>query len=146
MTHLELFGAYAAAFEETYVDDNWRRLEPFVHEEIVYEVCNIPFHCALAGRDQVLQGIAKSVNGFDRRCTRTLATPDVLKEEGNRVLVHGGLSFTYKDQRLEATLLLIATLQDGVIGRLQDIYAPGDEARYLEFVRQWPNELDASYC
>ncbi len=37
MSILERYQAYAAAFEESYVDDDWSRIGPYFTENAVYE-------------------------------------------------------------------------------------------------------------
>ena len=37
MSILERYQGYAAAFEQTYEDDDWSRIEPFFAEGAVYE-------------------------------------------------------------------------------------------------------------
>ena len=57
-TPIQIFGAYAAAFEETYKDDEWKRLEPFFAEDAVYSVVNLgPATCSIRGRDAILAGL-----------------------------------------------------------------------------------------
>ena len=36
------FGAYAAAFEKAFENDDWSVVEPFFHEDAVYEVALPP--------------------------------------------------------------------------------------------------------
>tara|TARA_B110001469_G_C9502074_1_gene250652 strand:+ start:373 stop:531 length:159 start_codon:yes stop_codon:yes gene_type:complete len=50
MTNLERFQAYADAFEETYSDDNWQRLEEFFTADAVYAPGD---GTEAVGRDQV---------------------------------------------------------------------------------------------
>ena len=70
MSILERYQQYAAAFEETYRDDDWSRLEQFFTEDAVYE-----FGTARAqGRKAVLEALENSVNGMDRRMDSR--TPD----------------------------------------------------------------------
>ncbi len=38
MDPLQRFAAYAADFEKTYQDDDWKRLEGYFAEDAVYEV------------------------------------------------------------------------------------------------------------
>lgn len=59
---------YVVDFERTLKDDDWQRLEQYFTEDAVYEVKNIAFECRLEGRDAVLEGLKKSVTGFDLRC------------------------------------------------------------------------------
>lgn len=68
MDHLERFGAYAAAFEETYADDDWGRLDEYFTENAVYTIAgDEPFQGRFEGRANLLQHLRESVNGFDRR-------------------------------------------------------------------------------
>jgi hypothetical protein len=60
--------AYANDFERTLKDDDWQRLEQYFTEAAVFEVKNASFACRLEGRDAVLEGLKKSVKGFDLRC------------------------------------------------------------------------------
>jgi hypothetical protein len=67
MDPLQQFGAYAADFEKTYVDDDWHRLERYFRPDAVYRVGpGLIEPCVLRGRDAVLRGIKKSLDGFDR--------------------------------------------------------------------------------
>ena len=59
---------YAAAFEQTYVDDDWSRLIPFFPEDATYEVRGGPLACEISGRDEIFAGLKKSIDGLDRRC------------------------------------------------------------------------------
>ncbi|NNL66951.1 MAG: nuclear transport factor 2 family protein [Myxococcales bacterium] len=70
MSILDRYQAYADAFEQTYVDDDWSRIEPFFTEDAVYE--GAPEDAA--GRDAVIAKLRASVNAFDRRMDRR--TPD----------------------------------------------------------------------
>ena len=65
---LQLFMDYAAAFEETYADDNWSRLTPFFADEATYEVRGGPLACKISGRGEIFAGLKKSLDGLDRRC------------------------------------------------------------------------------
>ncbi len=42
MTKIEQFLSYAAAFEQTYADDDWRRLEQYFTEDVTYRVSGLP--------------------------------------------------------------------------------------------------------
>ena len=60
--------AYALAFEDTYLDDDWTRIEQYFTDDATYEVRGGPLACALTGRDAIFRGIKKSLDGLDRRC------------------------------------------------------------------------------
>jgi hypothetical protein len=64
MSIAERYLAYADAFEETYEDDDWSRIEPFFTEDAVYE--SGPGEDAV-GRDAVLAKLKSGVDGLDRK-------------------------------------------------------------------------------
>jgi len=59
---LDRYQAYADAFEESFADDDWSRIEPFFTENAVYE--GDP---DASGRDAVLAKLKTGVDNFDRR-------------------------------------------------------------------------------
>ena len=67
MSILDRFQAYAAAFEESYVDDDWSRLEEFFTEDAVYE--GDP---DARGRGEVLAKLKNGVDTFDREMDRRI--------------------------------------------------------------------------
>lgn len=75
MSILDRFQAYADAFEESYEDDDWSRIEEFFTEDAVYE--GDP---DARGRDAVLAKMKNDVDTFDRKMDRrilSLQTPTV---------------------------------------------------------------------
>lgn len=68
------FLAYAAAFEESFADDDWSRIEPYFTEGAVYETkADPPFGGVQTGRVAVLAQLKQALDGFDRLfSTRTL--------------------------------------------------------------------------
>ena len=89
MSFIALFAEYAQAFELSYLDDDWSRVEPFLDPDVVYEICDVWFACRLVGRDAVLRGIQKSLNGFDRKCQRQIVHIAGPAEIGDQVLTYG---------------------------------------------------------
>ncbi len=69
MSILDRYQAYAAAFEESYVDDDWSRIEPFFTEDAVYEG-----EPEARGCEAVLARLKSGVDNFDRRMDSR--TPD----------------------------------------------------------------------
>ena len=63
------YRAYAEAFEESLVDDDWSRIEPFFTEDAVYQG-----EPDARGRDAVLAKLKGGVDAFDRRMDSR--TPD----------------------------------------------------------------------
>ena len=62
------FIAYAAAFEQTFIDDDWTRLEPYFAEDAVYVVTGeAPLGGRWEGRERILEHLRDSVNRLDRK-------------------------------------------------------------------------------
>jgi hypothetical protein len=62
------FLEYAAAFESSYEDDDWTRLEPFFTEDAVYAVSGEPpLGGRWEGRAQVLSHLREGLDQLDRR-------------------------------------------------------------------------------
>jgi hypothetical protein len=134
------------AFETAYENGDWSLLDPFLHEDITYEVMNMPFHCVIKGRAQVLAGFKRSVEGFDKLCIRTVGIGTKAREEGANVLGHGGIRFERPNcPPLNSTLLEIATYRGDKIERLVDVYDPGMCAEFETWMAKWGAGLDASY-
>ena len=123
MTNLERFQAYADAFEETYSDDNWQRLEEFFTAGAVYAPGD---GTEAVGRDQVFAQLRAGVNGLDRRFdARTLtATPPT--SQGETISLSWQLAL-HKTGAPELTAAGVehATYTNGKISRLEDIFDEG---------------------
>ena len=62
------FLEYATAFEQTYADDDWSRLEPYFSEDAVYSSTGeAPLGGRWQGRRQVLEHLRQSLDALDRR-------------------------------------------------------------------------------
>lgn len=126
MSIMTQFGAYAADFEKTYVDDDWLRLRPYFADDAVYEVKAEGFGGSLAGPDRIFAGIKKSLDGFDRKFDeRTIALvsgPEVVGDE-----VRVTWTVTYRKEGLAPYVLPGSTVvryRDGKIAYMADSYAP----------------------
>jgi hypothetical protein len=67
MDPLSSFLEYAQAFEKTYVDDDWSRLERFFAPNATYTVAGVGADCRIEGREAIFRGLRKSLAGFDRK-------------------------------------------------------------------------------
>jgi ketosteroid isomerase-like protein len=146
MELIQKFAAQRAAFETAYATDDWRPLGAFFHEDMTYEVMNMPFHCVVAGREAVLAGLRRSVERFDKLCTRTVGIGSVIRQEGDNVLVHAGIRFERPGAPPTfAKLWEIATYRQGRIARIVDIYDPGCAEDFAQWMAAWGEGLDPSY-
>lgn len=124
MSNLQNFEKYAAAFEETYADDNWARLEQYFTPDAVY----LPGDGTEAvGRDNVLKALENSVNSLDRTFdSRALGEGTQASEEGDDVTLVWKLVLTKQgkpDLVLSGRELL--EFSDGAIKRMEDIFDEG---------------------
>lgn len=148
MTPEERFFEYALAFEQTYADDDWARLERYFADDATYEIRNVPFACKLVGRAAVLRGIKKSLDGFDRRCaSRHVELTAPPRTDGDTVTVDWAGTYTWPgapDLRFRGRS--IATVRDGRIVALADEYPDGEGAQTAAWMATHAPELDASYA
>jgi ketosteroid isomerase-like protein len=140
------FAAQRAAFERAFDGGDWSAVGAHFHEDITYEVLNMQFHCIITGREAVIDGLRRSVERFDKLCTRTVGIDSRVREEGPNVLVHSGIRFERPGAPpTEARLWEIATYRDGLIVRLMDIYDPGACEQFESWMAAWGEGLDARY-
>jgi len=123
MSNLERFQAYADAFEETYSDDNWQRLEEYFTADAVYAPGD---GTEAVGREQVFAKLRDSVNGLDRRFdSRALSTtPPTL--DGDTVSFSWQMTLS-KSGAPDLTISGVehATYSDGAISRMEDVFDEG---------------------
>lgn len=146
MSLLKQFIAQRSVFESAYESGDWAPLGAFFHDDVIYEVMNMPFHCVLKGRDAVLAGFRMSVERFDKLCERTVGIEPVVYEEGPNVLVHSGISFSRGGSpAVFSRLWEIATYRGDRIERLIDIYDPNAGAEFETWMKDWGEGLDPRY-
>ena len=90
MSILDRYQAYADAFEESFEDDDWTRIEPYFTENAVYE--GGPDEAV--GRDAVLEKLKGGVDSFDRNMdsrTPDFETPTV---DGNTLRMKWAVTYT----------------------------------------------------
>jgi hypothetical protein len=148
---IQVFGDYAAAFEETFADDDWSRLEQYFAEDARYEISGGPFATVIEGRDAILAGLKKSVDGFDRKFDHReieLTTgPAVTSTEGGDELrmtwnVHYRMNGA-PDISLPGGSML--RINDGVIQLLRDEYNDEELGEIGAWLAEHGAGLDGSY-
>jgi len=146
MDDIQRFLAYAQDFERTYEDDDWERLKQYFADDAVYEVKNSPVACRLEGRDAILRGIRKSINGFDRhfdvRRIEVRTAPELL-DDGLAV----GWAGTYELEGVPSVTITARTeaRYDGdLIAYMADVYdAPSTET--MQWFMAYGRKFDGSY-
>ena len=147
MNLLQKFLEYAQAFEKTYTDDDWSRLEQYFAPDAVYRVVgSTAWDCEVRGRRELLAAMRKFVNEFDRHCTRTIRPGGAPHVGEDSVRVAGIAAYTRGDsEELALEIELVAQYRDGVIVRLSDVYPAHMEARMKAWLEKWGRGLAPSY-
>jgi ketosteroid isomerase-like protein len=151
MDSMKRFLAYYQAFEATYVDDDWSRLEALFAPDAVYRVTGSgAFDCTLTGREAVFAGIRKFLDGFDRRCTRRLESLEPPTATAEAISFRGAASYARGDSPpFRITLREIIDYRDDRIVRITDIYDWGWEsglpADAQEWLRRYGADLTLGY-
>jgi hypothetical protein len=138
MEPVKRFIEYAAAFEQTFADDDWARLKPYFAVDAVYAVTGeAPLGGRWEGRKQVLERLRESVNEldrkFDERRIEPVGTPKIginsfemrwrgtYRKAGCSDLVFEGTECaTFEGERI---LLLEDAIEDGADRRIRDYMA-----------------------
>jgi ketosteroid isomerase-like protein len=132
MSILDRYQAYADAFEESFIDDDWSRIEQYFTEDAVYE--GDP---DANGREAVLAKLKGGIDAFDRQMdTRTpdFQTPSV---DGNTLLMNWTVSY----QKAGCPDLTITGRETAVfdgdrIARLRDDMDPSAQAAIGEWMAE----------
>jgi len=132
------FLAYAIAFEQTFADDDWSRLEPYFAADAVYAVSGEePLGGRWEGRKRVLEHLRESVNELDRKFAERRVEPvgaptigedsfemrwrGTYRKSGCPDLVFEGTErATFEGGRI---VLLEDSMEDGADRRIQDYLA-----------------------
>jgi hypothetical protein len=141
------FAAYAAAFEEAYVSDDWSLVEPFFTEEAVYEVAlDPPMGGCFEGRAAILAYFKAVLDQFDRRFeSREIALIEGPKEDGESVWIRGNATYRAKSVpdfvlELEETVYF----EGDRIRRLEDHYEPEMKQRIADYLQEHGQKLGIS--
>jgi hypothetical protein len=145
MTKLQHFLSYAAAFEQTYADDDWSRLEPFFTEDAVYSVSGMAQPCELHGRDRILRGMRKSLDGFDRKMAHREIVPTAPPVEADgRVTLKGLVRYRRIDSPpVELHATIVVEFDGDRICRMHDTFTLDPAAQ--QWLARYASDLDGSY-
>jgi ketosteroid isomerase-like protein len=130
MSIKDRYRAYADAFEESYEDNDWSRIEQYFTEDAIYEG-----EPDATGRDAVLAKLQGGVDAFDRRMdsrTPDFQTPSV---EGNTLT----MSWTVNYTKAGAPDLSISGVETAIfegdrIKLLRDTFDPEAQKRMGEWM------------
>ena len=124
---------------------------PYFRDNAVYEVVGGPFACKIEGKEAILRGLKKSVDGLDRRFDKR--SIDVLSGPDTEPLATGDqvtLSWLANYQLAGApdisfpgksTVIVI----DGQISHLRDDYKEEDLVPFGSWAMEYGADFDGSY-
>jgi ketosteroid isomerase-like protein len=139
MSIADRYQAYAAAFEESYEDDDWTRIEQYFTDDAVYE--GDP---DARGRAAVLAKLKGGVDTFDRNMdsrTPDFQTPTV---DGNTLRMNWQVTYTKAGcPDLVITGHEIAVFEGDRIALLRDEFDPDAEATMGEWMAAHGAKLQA---
>ncbi len=115
------YQAYADAFEESFVDDDWSRIEQYFTEDAVYE--GDPEDAR--GREAVLAKLTGGVDAFDRKMDKRSPDFQPPTVDGNTLT----MKWTVTYEKAGAPDLAISGVETAVfegdrIARLRDVFDP----------------------
>ena len=126
------YQAYADAFEESFVDNDWSRIEAFFTEDAVYE--GDP---DAVGREAVIAKLNAGVDAFDRKMDKRI--PDFQKPsvDGNTLVMKWSVTY----EKAGAPDLVIFGVETAVfegdrIARLRDDFDPAAEKAMGEWMAE----------
>ena len=132
MSIADRYQAYAEAFEETYEDDDWTRIEPFFTEDAVYEAA--PEEDA-HGRTAMLAKLKGGVDTFDRKMdSRKLDFSTPIQEDDT---IRVNWKVTYTKAGCPDLVIFgreIAVFEGDRIATLRDEFDPAAEAALGEWM------------
>jgi len=144
MSLIDRYAAYAAAFEETYADDDWSRLEQFFTEDAVNNLLGgPPFAGRHEGRAEILEQLRNSVNAFDRKFDkRTLEILTGPNLKGNEVNIEWAATY----EKVGAPLVRIegterAVFEGDRIALLEDGFAEGTGEKLMAWMAEHGTKL-----
>ena len=148
---IQVFMAYAAAFEESYADDQWGRLEAYFPVDAHYVVSGGPFACEIQGRSAMLAGLKKSLDGFDRhfdhRQIELVGAPSVVTtDQGDEIQIRWNVHYGKAgapDVILPGSSVIL--VHNGRIQQLTDVYVDEELAEIGVWLAEYGEGLDGSY-
>lgn len=131
MSIQERYGAYADAFEQSYEDNDWSRLEQYFTEDAVYE--GDPEDAR--GREAVLAKLRGGVDAFDRRMdsrTPDFQTPTV---KGNTLTMKWSVAYAKAGKPdLVISGVEVAVFEGDRIKSLRDDFDPAATKNMQEWM------------
>ena len=133
------YQAYADAFEESYVDNDWSRIEQYFTEDAVYE--GDP---DASGRDAVIAKLNGGVDAFDRKMDKRIPDFQAPTVNGNTLVANWTVTY----EKAGAPDLVISGVETAVfegdrIARLRDDFDPAAQKAMGEWMAEHAAKLES---
>lgn len=139
MSIADRYQAYADAFEESYADDDWSRIEPYFTDEAVYE--GDP---DAVGRDAVLKKLKGGVDAFDRAMDSRTLSIEAPSVADDTLRVRWTVTYTKSGcPDLVISGVEVATFEGDRIARLRDEFDATAEKTLGEWMAAHGAKLQA---
>jgi imidazolonepropionase-like amidohydrolase len=139
MSILDRYQAYADAFEETFLDDDWSRIAPFFSEDAVYEG-----EPEARGRDALLAKLKNGVDAFDRRMDSRTPAFDTPSVSGDTLSMKWRVTYTKAGAPdLEISGVETAVFRGDQIALLRDDFDPEAQKTMGEWMAAHGAKLQA---
>jgi hypothetical protein len=141
MSISDRFLEYAAAFEQTYEDDDWSRLEVFFTEDAVYEAGPDD----AIGRNAVMAKLKGSIDGLDRQMDSRTPHFQAPEADGSTVTAAWKVTFTKTAcPDLVISGIETASFEGDRITKLRDDFDPSAEAAIGQWMTTHGDKLTGS--
>ena len=144
VSKIKHFAAYAAAFEKSFLNDDWSLVEPFFAEDALYVVSmEPPMGGRFEGRTAILRYFKDVLDSFDRHFeSREVALLKGPTEKNDSVWFRG--SATYRAAGVPDFYLELeetAFFEGDRIRRLEDQYEPEMKQRIAAYLAEYGMKL-----
>jgi ketosteroid isomerase-like protein len=146
MSIIDRFLRYAAAFEDAFVSDDWKKVGPFFTVDAVYETfADPPFGGRVEGRAALMAAFKQVLDAFDRRFdTRAVEMLEGPVERDGDVWFRWAATYTLAGApplRIEGEETV--RFEGDLIRRLEDRWPSADAQRALAYFAAHGGKLKA---
>ena len=137
---------YSSDFEKAYRTDRWDEVTQHFTADATYEIRNADFACKMEGRDAIIDGFKRSLDGFDRHLQREMKVVEGPHEDAERLsFVWLGQYTTPNAPALELSARQTLVFRDNKISALVDDFLPGYGAKATNWVETYRPDLNPAY-
>ena len=142
-----VFSRYFQAFEEAVAGGDWHGVAANLTPDVQYEVRNVPFACALRGRDAVVAAFQRSVGNFDQRMDgRSLDILSISRLSEHEVRAELVSGYARDNEQLTAPVSCNVQCREGLVTSIVDTYDPVWIRGAMQWLERHAPDLDPTYA